>query len=50
MKQIILIIAIASFFIACNNQAKEEAKQQPEKVVMTKEDSLKLSKNIKEVA
>jgi hypothetical protein len=46
MKHIILIITIASLLFACNNQAKEEAKQQPEKVVMSKEDSLKLAKEI----
>ncbi len=46
MKLIISIIAIASLLFACNNQAKQEAKQQPEKVVMSKEDSLKLAKEI----
>ncbi|WP_051295993.1 DJ-1/PfpI family protein [Eisenibacter elegans] len=46
MKHIILIITIASLLFACNNQAKEEVKQQPEKVVMSKEDSLKLAKEI----
>jgi transcriptional regulator GlxA family with amidase domain len=46
MKQIIVIIAMASLLFACNNQAKQEAKQQPEKVVMNQEDSLKIAKVI----
>ncbi|MFZ4476977.1 MAG: DJ-1/PfpI family protein, partial [Saprospiraceae bacterium] len=46
MKLIISIIVIASLLFACKNQAKEEAKQQPDKVVMSKEDSLKLAKEI----
>lgn len=46
MKQIIVIIAMASLLFACNNQAKQEAKQQPEKVVMNQEDSLKIAEVI----
>ena len=46
MKQIIVIIAMASLLFACNNQAKQEAKQQPKKVVMNQEDSLKIAKVI----
>lgn len=46
MKQIISLIAIASIFLACNNQAKNEAEQQPEKGVISKEDSLKLAREI----
>jgi transcriptional regulator GlxA family with amidase domain len=46
MKQIIVIIAMASLLFACNNQAKQEAKQQPEKVVMNQEDSLKVAEVI----
>ena len=37
---------MASLLFACNILAKEEAKLQPEKVVMSKEDSLKLAKEI----
>ena len=46
MKLITSIIAIASLLFACNNQAKHVAKQQPEKVVMSQGDSLKLAKEI----
>jgi transcriptional regulator GlxA family with amidase domain len=46
MKQIIVIIAMASLLFACNNKAKQEAKQQPEKVVMNQEDSLKIAEVI----
>lgn len=37
---------MASLLFSCNILAKEEAKLQPEKVVMSKEDSLKLAKEI----
>ncbi|MFT6816040.1 MAG: putative intracellular protease/amidase [Sphingobacteriales bacterium] len=46
MKQIIVIIAMASLLFACNNQAEQEAKQQPEMVVMNQEDSLKVAEVI----
>jgi transcriptional regulator GlxA family with amidase domain len=46
MKQIIVIIAMALLLFACNNQAKQEAKQQPQKVVMNQEDSLKIAEVI----
>jgi transcriptional regulator GlxA family with amidase domain len=46
MKQIIVIIVMASLLFACNNQAKQEAKQQLQKVVINQEDSLKIAEVI----
>ncbi|TAH20425.1 MAG: DJ-1/PfpI family protein [Cytophagales bacterium] len=46
MKQIILITAMASILFACNNQANNENEQKPEKVAVSKEDSLKIAKEI----
>lgn len=46
MKNILLIIVIAFLYLGCNNQKKDEANNQPEKVVMSQEDSLKIAKEI----
>ncbi|MEY3241758.1 MAG: hypothetical protein RIR11_3197 [Bacteroidota bacterium] len=46
MRQVILIITLSFVCFACNNQAKNKIEPQPEKVVMNKEDSLKIAKEI----
>lgn len=46
MRKIILIIALPFIVFACNNQAKNKTEQQPEKVVISKDDSLKIANEI----
>lgn len=46
MKNIFLTIALASLLFACKSTSKYEAQQQPEKVTISQEDSIKLAKEI----